>query len=49
MPIASCLVDTNILLRAARRSDPHYEVVNLALARLALDGTDLHLHASEYC
>jgi predicted nucleic acid-binding protein len=42
MPIASCLVDTNILLRAARRSDPHYEVVNVALARLALEGTDLH-------
>src|ERR1700722_7765228 len=42
MPIDSCLVDTNILLSEARRSDPHYEVVSVALARLALEGTDLH-------
>ncbi|HEY3974930.1 MAG TPA: type II toxin-antitoxin system VapC family toxin [Candidatus Sulfotelmatobacter sp.] len=42
MPIASCLVDTNILLRAARRSDPQYEVVNVALAKLVLDATILH-------
>src|SRR5271165_6030237 len=42
MAIASCLVDTNILLRAARRSDPQHEVVNVALARLALDATILH-------
>ena len=42
MPIDSCLVDTNILLRASRRSDPQYELVNVALSRLALDATVLH-------
>lgn len=35
MAIASCLVDTNILLRMTRRSDPQHEVVAAALARLA--------------
>lgn len=42
MAIASCLVDTNILLRMTRRSDPQHEVVDTALARLALQGTILH-------
>ena len=28
MAIASCLVDTNILLRISRRSDPQYEIVS---------------------
>jgi predicted nucleic acid-binding protein len=42
MAIASCLVDTNVLLRTTRRTDPHYEVVNVALAKLALDATVLH-------
>jgi len=42
MAIASCLVDTNILLRITRRSDPHHKVVDAALARLAGEGTSLH-------
>jgi predicted nucleic acid-binding protein len=42
MAIASCLVDTNILLRAARRSDPQHKLVDSALARLALAGTVLY-------
>ncbi|MGH9498652.1 MAG: type II toxin-antitoxin system VapC family toxin [Terriglobales bacterium] len=42
MAIASCLVDTNILLRMTRRSDPQHRVVDTALARLASDGTIFH-------
>src|SRR6266851_4260861 len=42
MAIASWLVDTNILLRIARRSDPQYKSVDSALARLAEQGTTLH-------
>lgn len=42
MAIASCLVDTNILLRITRRSDPHHKTVDAALARLAEQGTTLH-------
>jgi len=42
MAIASCLVDTNILLRMTRRSDPQHQVVDAALARLAGQGTVLH-------
>jgi predicted nucleic acid-binding protein len=42
MAIASCLVDTNILLRMTRRSDPQHQVVDTALARLAFQGTVLH-------
>ena len=41
MAIASCLVDTNILLRMTRRSDPQHDVVAAALARLAEQGTTL--------
>jgi predicted nucleic acid-binding protein len=41
MAIASCLVDTNILLRITRRSDPHYKIVDLDLAKLAGQGTTL--------
>jgi predicted nucleic acid-binding protein len=41
MAIASCLVDTNILLRMTRRSDPQHQVVDAALARLAGQGTIL--------
>jgi predicted nucleic acid-binding protein len=41
MAIASCLVDTNILLRIARRSDPQHKVIDTALAKLALEGTTL--------
>jgi predicted nucleic acid-binding protein len=42
MAIPSCLVDTNILLRMTRRSDPQHQVVDAALARLAGQGTILH-------
>src|SRR5712675_1131292 len=42
MAIASCLVDTNILLRITRRTDPHHKVVDTALARLAGQGSGLH-------
>ncbi|MGB8581798.1 MAG: PIN domain-containing protein [Candidatus Sulfotelmatobacter sp.] len=42
MTIPSCLVDTNILLRMTRRSDPQHQLVDTALARLASRGTILH-------
>jgi predicted nucleic acid-binding protein len=42
MAIASCLVDTNILLRITRRSDPQHKSVGSALAHLAEQGTTLH-------
>ena len=41
MAIAACLVDTNILLRIARRSDPQHKVIDAAFAKLALEGTIL--------
>jgi predicted nucleic acid-binding protein len=41
MAIASCLVDTNILLRIARRSDPQHKAVDAALGRLAEQSTTL--------
>ncbi len=42
MTIASCLVDTNILLRMTRRSDPQHPIVDAALAQLAVQGTVFH-------
>jgi predicted nucleic acid-binding protein len=42
MVIPSCLVDTNILLRMTRRSDPQHQLVDSALARLADQGTILY-------
>lgn len=42
MAIASCLVDTNVLLRATRRSDPEHQLVDTALAKLAKQDTVLH-------
>jgi predicted nucleic acid-binding protein len=42
MAIVSCLVDTNILLRIARRSDPQHNLADTALVRLALQSTALH-------
>lgn len=42
MAIASCLVDTNVLLRITRRSDPQHKIVDSALARLAGQGTTLY-------
>jgi predicted nucleic acid-binding protein len=42
MAIASCLVDTNILLRMTRRSDPQHQLVDSALAQLAGQDTIFH-------
>lgn len=42
MTIASCLIDTNILLRITRRSDPQHKVADSALARLAGQGSTLY-------
>lgn len=42
MAIASCLVDTNILLRITRRSDPQHKLDDTALARLAEQNTTLY-------
>src|SRR5580765_5292121 len=42
MAIASCLIDTNILLRVARRSDSQHTIVDSALSRLAGQATALH-------
>jgi predicted nucleic acid-binding protein len=42
MAIPSCLVDTNILLRMTRRSDPQHQLVDSALARLGDQGTILY-------
>src|SRR5260370_40149323 len=42
MAIASCLVDTNILLRITRRTDPQHKVVDTALGRLAGQSATLH-------
>lgn len=42
MAIPSCLVDTNVLLRVARRSDPRHKLVDMALARLGEQGTTFH-------
>jgi predicted nucleic acid-binding protein len=49
MAIPSCLVDTNILLRMTRRSDPQHQLVAAALAKLAFAGDDIPLHPPEYC
>lgn len=50
MAIASCLVDTNILLRMTRRSDPQHKIVDTALARLVGQGTMLYYtRASRSC
>jgi hypothetical protein len=42
MALASCLVDTNILLRVASRSGAEHPMVDKALAHLAEQGTILH-------
>lgn len=42
MAIVSCLVDTNILLRLARRSDPQHSLLYAAVAKLASEGATLH-------
>ena len=48
MAIASCLVDTNILLRISRRFDPQYKLVDSALAKLGPGRHDSALHAPEH-
>jgi hypothetical protein len=40
--IDACLVDTNVLLRIPRLSDPNHPAVDKALAQLAMQGTTLH-------
>jgi predicted nucleic acid-binding protein len=45
MAIGSCVVDTNILLRISRRSEPQHKLVDAALARLATQGTTLNYTA----
>ncbi|MGA7567376.1 MAG: type II toxin-antitoxin system VapC family toxin [Terriglobales bacterium] len=42
MAIPSWLVDTNILPRVARRSDPQHKLVDTALTRLGEQGTTFH-------
>ena len=42
MALASCLVETNILLRATRRADPRHQIASTSLARLANQGTFLY-------
>lgn len=42
MAIPSCLVDTNVLLRIARRNDPQHKLVNAAVAKLASENSALH-------
>jgi predicted nucleic acid-binding protein len=49
MLMDACLVDTNVLLRMPKRSDPHHAVVDQALSRLALHGETLYLHTPKYC
>src|SRR5690242_13012647 len=34
MTVRSCLIDTNVMLRATRRSDPQYREVSTALEKL---------------
>ncbi len=41
MPAEPYLADTNILLRLARRDDPHYRIVRAALQRLRRGGSSL--------
>jgi len=42
MPFDACLVDTNVLLRIPKRSDPNHLVVDGALSKLAIQGTTLY-------
>jgi predicted nucleic acid-binding protein len=42
VPFADYLIDSNILLRIARRDDPDHAAVDAALTRLALDRATLY-------
>jgi predicted nucleic acid-binding protein len=46
--LASCLLDTNILLRISRRTDPEYATAHAAVAKLAEAGTTL-VYTPEHC
>jgi hypothetical protein len=48
VPIPAHLIDTNILLRIARRDDPDHAVADAALVKLAENMGCSPLHASEY-
>jgi predicted nucleic acid-binding protein len=41
MPIDSCVVDTNILLRIARYPAPQHEIIRNAVAKFKTNGTAL--------
>jgi predicted nucleic acid-binding protein len=48
---SSCLLDTNVLLRITRRTDPEYAVAHAAVARHAEAGTQLfytHQNIAEF-
>ena len=40
--VAACLIDTNILLRLSRRSDPQFGAIKTALAELDRQGAELY-------
>jgi predicted nucleic acid-binding protein len=42
IPVAACLIDTNILLRLFRTGDPHFHAVQTALAELDRQGAELY-------
>lgn len=42
LSVAACLVDTNILLRLSRRSDPQSPAIQTALAELDRQGAELY-------
>jgi predicted nucleic acid-binding protein len=51
LPPHSCLLDTNILLRIARHSDPDHPIAHAAVAKLAEGGTVLvytHQNIAEF-
>ena len=44
MTPASCLVDTNVLLRVSRRTDPEYPIAYEAISTLARKATLYYTH-----
>ena len=44
MPVEECLVDTNVLLRITRRTDPYHQVAYAALSNLSAQGTLYFTH-----
>ena len=42
MAIEVCVVDTNVLLRIPKRSDPNHQAVDRTLSQLAIQGTSLY-------